>query len=237
MTAEEARLGGRLSGVEAVTFDATGTLFHAPRLGEIYSEVLARHGIEVVPAAVREAIRDTWVEFDGILPAGVDRFGSEPGGSRGWWRRFLERVCARLEAPPPSRFAAAEMYDRFRRGDAWEVYPDALEAVGRLRRFDLPLAVISNWDERLPDVLEGLGLRRHFVTIVASSAIGVEKPDARIFQRALAGLGVEASMAMHIGDRRIHDYEGATAAGMRALWLDRSGEAGDLTLLTELFDE
>ena len=33
--------------IQAVTFDVTHTLIHSPRLGEIYAEILGRHGVEI----------------------------------------------------------------------------------------------------------------------------------------------------------------------------------------------
>ena len=139
--------------LRAITFDATGTLIHAPRLGEIYSEVLARHGYNVEPPAARDLCAKVWRELSLTVGRGEDRFASHPGGAAGWWRGFLDRVCAHLGGPPPSRFAAAELFDRFSRADAWELFPDVLPTVDGLRRRGFHLAVIAHWDERLPPLL------------------------------------------------------------------------------------
>jgi len=92
---------------------------------------------------------------------------------------------------------------------------DALRARG------LRLGVISNWDTRLPELLRQLDLARRLDVVAYSSAVGVEKPDSRIFRRALRELGVEPRAALHVGDSRLEDLEGAIAAGMRALLLVR----------------
>ena len=95
------------------------------------------------------------------------------------------------------------------------------------------LAVVSNWDERLPRLLERLDLARRFAAIAVSQQVGVEKPHAAIFLSALERLGVEPAEAVHVGDRKLEDVEGARAAGLEALWLAKDG-AGDLTSLAEL---
>jgi len=223
--------------MEAITFDVTGTLIHAPRLGELYAEVLGRHGVAVGPGEAARLVRQVWQELACRAAPGHDRFTAHPGGPRGWWKRFLERLCEHLGAPPPSPFAAAELFHRFGTPEAWEVYPEVRRTLEELRRMGLRLGVVSNWDPRLPELLAGLGLARYFSAVTYSSAAGVEKPDPRIFRQALAGLGVppeRAPWAIHVGDGRLEDFEGATAAGMRALLLDRRRGAGDLSDLSRL---
>src|SRR5947199_9659614 len=110
--------------IEAVNFDVTHTLIHSPRLGEIYAEVLNRHGLEIDAEEARRLISVVGQALSCSADPGRDRFASHPEGERGWWTRFLERVCERKEAPPPSRFAAAELFHRFSRAAPWEHYPE-----------------------------------------------------------------------------------------------------------------
>lgn len=220
--------------IRAVTFDVTHTLIHCPRLGEIYAEVLGRHGISVPAPEAGRLVRLVWQELACAADPARDRFTSHPEGPQGWWKRFLERLCEHLEVPAPSRFAAAELFARFARAEAWEVYPDVEATLGALRARGLRLGVISNWDPRLPDVLDRLDLARFFDAVVYSSAVGAEKPDCRIFLAALRGLDVTAEEALHVGDGRLEDVEGAQAVGMRALHLTRGRGAGSLRDLSRL---
>ena len=61
--------------------------------------------------------------------------------------------------------------------------------------------------------------------LVTSEAVGATKPDARIFNAALAAAGVAAAEAVMIGDAWHTDVAGAVAAGVRAVWLNRAGLA------------
>jgi putative hydrolase of the HAD superfamily len=211
--------------IQAVTFDVTHTLIHCPRLGEIYAEVLRRHGIEVTPAEAVRLVGVVWRELACSAAPCRDRWSAHPEGARGWWQRFLERFCEHLEAPPPSRFLAAELFHRFGSAEAWEVYPEVPAVLDALRAGGVRVGVISNWDTRLPELLRQLDLARRFDALVYSSAVGVEKPDSRIFRRALRELGVEAGAALHVGDNPLEDVEGALAAGLRALLLRRGAGA------------
>jgi putative hydrolase of the HAD superfamily len=52
-----------------------------------------------------------------------------------------------------------------------------------------------------------------------SEAVGVKKPDARIFAQALAAVGCRASQAWFVGDHPVNDVLGAAAVGLRPIWL------------------
>jgi putative hydrolase of the HAD superfamily len=222
--------------IEAVTFDVTRTLLHVPRLGEIYAEVLGRHGAAINAEEAERLFSVVWQELACNAEPGRDRFSGDPEGERGWWRRLLERMCELREGPPPSRFAAAELFHRFGTGEAYEVYPEVPAALARLRQEGLRLGVISNWDHRLPGLLEELGLGRFLDAVVYSSKAGVEKPDGRIFRQAASELGAEPAAVLHVGDGRLEDVEGAVAAGMRALHITRNAGGGDLCDLSHLPD-
>jgi putative hydrolase of the HAD superfamily len=202
-------------------------------LGEQYATVLARHGIAVDPKDVETAIPLVWQEIASTIEPSRDRFAAHPRGARGFWQRFVERTCMLVGAARPSPFAAAELYDRFARAEAWRIADGAPAMLAVLRRRGLKLAVISNWDERLPTLLDRLELAPFFDATIVSALVGVEKPHPRIFETALAALGVPAERALHVGDSRIDDFEGALAVGMRALLLSPRGD-GDLVELRDL---
>jgi haloacid dehalogenase superfamily, subfamily IA, variant 3 with third motif having DD or ED/haloacid dehalogenase superfamily, subfamily IA, variant 1 with third motif having Dx(3-4)D or Dx(3-4)E len=112
-------------------------------------------------------------------------------------------------------------------------YPDAVPALTQLRSRGLKLVCVSNWDCSLGEVLERCGLAAHLDGAVSSAEAGARKPDPAIFEAALALAGCSADEAVHVGDTREEDVEGAEAAGIRALLLDREG-VGDIAGLEEV---
>src|SRR4029079_8700167 len=88
----------------------------------------------------------------------------------------------------------------------------------------LPLVVGSNWDCSLPDWLRPAGILELVDGVVTSAEVGAAKPAPRGFQRALAVAGVEPGEALQVGDKIDNDIEGAAAAGVRGVLIQREGE-------------
>jgi putative hydrolase of the HAD superfamily len=56
--------------------------------------------------------------------------------------------------------------------------------------------------------------------------VGVEKPDPRIFEIALAELGIGPEQAVYVGDTCFFDVAGARAAGLVPVHVDPAGACG-----------
>jgi putative hydrolase of the HAD superfamily len=113
----------------------------------------------------------------------------------------------------------------------WREMPGARSLLLRLRSLRWATAIVSNFDRRLPGLLEGLGLARLFDTVVLCSDVGAAKPAAAIFHRALERLQVPASRAVVVGDDEALDIEAARAAGLQAI------DVGSLAKLDGLLDQ
>jgi putative hydrolase of the HAD superfamily len=82
----------------------------------------------------------------------------------------------------------------------------------------VPVAVLSNSEGRLAELVEELGWSARFVAIADSGELGIEKPGRAIFAWTAARLGAPLERVAHVGDSLSADVEGALAAGMRAVW-------------------
>lgn len=119
----------------------------------------------------------------------------------------------------------AELVPRLRarhhESNLWRVpFPEAAATITRLRAAGLRLAVVSNADGRARAVLEAAGLAGGFDAILDSHLEGVEKPDAEIFHRAVARVGVRAERTVFVGDILSIDIIGARGAGLRPILID-----------------
>jgi putative hydrolase of the HAD superfamily len=85
----------------------------------------------------------------------------------------------------------------------------------------LIVGVISNMNTGSQRLLDDMGLTDHVDFAVTSGEAGVEKPDRRIFDAALAKSGVLADEVAVVGDQLESDIFGAENAGMRPILIDR----------------
>lgn len=106
----------------------------------------------------------------------------------------------------------------------FRAFPEVPGALHQLRRRGVRLVVASNWDCSLPDWLADAALDGLVDGVVSSAEVGEAKPRAAPFLRALELAGAEPSEALHVGDSPVNDVEGARAAGIRALLVQRVGE-------------
>lgn len=212
----------------AITFDVGGTLLEPwPSVGEVYLAVAREWGaVAADPAEVNRRFAAVWRArrsgFDYSRAAWAGVVAETLRGLTPWAAEpaFFERLYAHFAGPKP-----------------WRVFPEVKPVLAALRQRGFRLAVLSNWDERLPGLLEALNLAGWFERVLVSGLVGWHKPDRRLFAHAAAQLGVAPAHLLHIGDDWVEDVEGARAAGWQAAWLCRQGDpppAGEVLRLAAL---
>jgi putative hydrolase of the HAD superfamily len=206
--------------IKAIFFDGVGTLIHLPKsVGHHYALVGERVGLTLDAAALDQAFAVCWKQMS--TRRAIE--GPREDDDKGWWREVVDHVIDQV-APRTSEldrdvfFEVA--YSHFAEAGVWALYPDVIEVLEALRpRFEL--AVISNFDGRLRMILEQLGVSQFFSQVFLSSELGADKPDPLIYQRALKLGGLAPNETLHVGDDPVRDWEGAEAAGLSSLRLER----------------
>lgn len=105
-----------------------------------------------------------------------------------------------------------------------EVFPDTRGTLEWLRESGYRLGVITSGPEYQRLKLRVAGLDGYFDVIVTRDDVNAIKPEPKIFLEALARVGVEPEEAIMVGDSLSQDVMGAKNVGMRAVWVNRSGE-------------
>ena len=216
----------------AVLFDAAGTLI---RLREPVGTTYVRHALGFGLS----------LGFSTELCERVDRsFGSAfsrhqplwvPATStprmkeleRKWWLQIVTETFQGIAEIRDFVGFFDSLYNLYSGAGAWALEPGSSEVLEQLQRRSVRAAVVSNFDSRLPVVLETLGIAQLISEIVFSSGTGAAKPDSEIFNLALQRLSVGPADCWHVGDSPRDDYEGATKAGIEPLLYDPSGQHGD----------
>ena len=161
------------------------------------------------------------------------------GGAQ--WSAYHRGVAGEAGVPAAAiPGVVAALGEVLKRAGVWRrVLPGSVEGLQRLAATGVPIGVVSNSDGTVEEQLlttricqVGAGEGVPVVVVVDSAVAGFEKPDARIFARALERLAVPAERVVHVGDTVYADVRGALAAGIRPLHLDpygfcRAGPAHD----------
>jgi putative hydrolase of the HAD superfamily len=209
--------------IKGIIFDINGTLININTdegMDEIYraiSHFLTYHNIYLHRGEVRDqyyrimeeqikASEEEYPEFDTV----------------GLWKEFLVNSLKRISIPPPetvnamSRFLA-EMYRGISR-QRLELYPDVKMVLDKLKS-RYPIAVVSDGQSvwALPE-LRAVGLDKYFDPVVISGDYGFRKPDPRLFQTALDGIGAEPENVLFVGNDMYRDVFGADNMGMKTVF-------------------
>jgi putative hydrolase of the HAD superfamily len=198
----------------AVLLDALGTLVELETPWPYLARELADRGVVVDLEAARAA-----------MLAEMGYYRAHHDEARDWATlKDLRRRCAAIvQESLGTSLPLADVEDALLAAIRFRAYPEVPAALERLRAGGARLAVVSNWDVSLHDVLERTGLRGLVDAVVISAELGVAKPDPAIFRAALDRLGAGAADAMHVGDSVEADVAGARAAGLEAVLVARNG--------------
>ena len=212
--------------VKAVFFDMYGTLAgFSPSRYELQSQACADFGIEVTPEGTTRgyAAADAYMnEQNAVHPI---RLRDDDGEAR--FFAEYERLVLRGSGLEVTAEQALKVFRRLRQiPHSLVPFDDVVPTLVQLRSRGLTLGLISNIDKGGSELAEGLGLTGHLDLTVTSSEVGADKPDPAIFQAALARADADAEEAVHVGDQPTSDVEGALAAGISPILLDRDGNHG-----------
>jgi putative hydrolase of the HAD superfamily len=212
--------------IRAVAFDVNGTLVRIladddeERIFRAAAHFLTYQGIDLHRQELRDsyfqllkeqlrASPEQYPEFDAvgiwrsIIEAhGTDFTGALPPGKLQQMPQFLAEMCRGIS--------------RRQLG----LYPYVLEMLDVLRT-RYPLAVITDAQSMYArGELHKVGLLSYFDSIIVSGDHGFRKPDRRLFQYALDGMGVAAGNALYVGNDMYRDIYGAREAGLTTVLFD-----------------
>lgn len=201
---------------DAVIFDLFGTLV------DIFSlEEYERLVVEMSAAM-------------GISPGDFSSLWDEKADERALGRvpvaEQLRALCRELgvDVTPAQLERAVAMRVDFVRG---VLVPrgDAAATLAALRERGFKVGVISDCSEEVVAAWPETPLAPLVDEAVLSAAVGMKKPDPRVYELACRRLGVEPAACLFVGDGGSRELSGATAVGMEAVLIrtpeDRGADA------------
>jgi putative hydrolase of the HAD superfamily len=190
--------------LEVVFFDIGGVMYDDTVYARALDRGLRELGARFTDAEFAEVYAQAKAEQAGSFRDRLARRFLGPGADV----EALERVVARFWSYPPG-----------------SLFPDVLPCLQALAG-EYRLGILANQPSAVKDALVRDGVAGFFELWNVSEDVGLEKPDPRLYEGAVAAAGVPADRSVMVGDRLDRDVRPARAAGMRTVWVLR-GEAPD----------
>jgi putative hydrolase of the HAD superfamily len=215
---------------DAVIFDAVGTLiFPEPPAATIYAEVSSRQGGRRSEADIAPRFAAAFRRQEQLDETLGWRTSEEREVER--WRAIVTEV---LDDVRDGEACFRELFEHFRRPSGWRVPGDAAATLQTLAGQGRVLGLASNYDSRLRDVVAGLPALAPIRHLAISSEIGWRKPAPQFFEALTRLVGLPRDRLVLVGDDRVNDYEGARAAGLAVILIDRQGKQATATCVARL---
>ena len=145
----------------------------------------------------------------------------------------FDKLLARLgptalgDANPAVVIAAAVAAYHGTKTEALVPFPGVLPLFEKLSETDVILGVVTEGlAVKQAEKLLRLGLLPHLTpgAIFISDQIGISKPNPKLYQRALDGVGAAPGEAMYVGNRATHDVDPPASLGMKTVLIDHGGK-------------
>jgi putative hydrolase of the HAD superfamily len=145
------------------------------------------------------------------------------------WRMYLDGYITACNVPDEMREEVHLHLDsEFADAALWlQELPGAREGLDALARGGVRLGIISNADGLIGSRLAEMGILQvgpgmgvEVECVIDSGAVGVMKPDPRIFHLALDAMSLEPADAWYVGDMPGIDVIGARKAGLHPVLMD-----------------
>ena len=198
-----------LAGVQACVFDAYGTLFDFASAARGCRDVLGE-AIDRLTALWRDKqLQYTWLR-------------AVQGRHADFWQVTFDALDFTLETlaleKPGLRDRLMNLYLTL------EPFPEVPDVLERLKRSGLRTAILSNGSPQMLDaVVRASGLGAHIDAVLSVEAVGVYKPDPKVYQLAVDRLGIPAA-GIAFQSSNAWDAYAASAFGMRVVWCNRYGQ-------------
>ena len=211
-----------------IFLDASFTLIHPVEpVGLVYARHLRKTtGLALNPEEIQSAFHRA---FTNASPPDYDNYCSGQNAEEDWWRNLVSRILASIVPdsasvldPDVFEIYFNSLFEHFAEPSSWGLYPETIDFLAAASNLG-PLAVLSNFDDRLTPILDGLGIGPFFEHIITSADARSRKPARAIFDLALDRLNCSPGETFHCGDSLHADYGGASALGLNAFHLQRPG--------------
>ena len=198
-----------LAPIDAVVFDAYGTLFDVNSAAARWRDALGPQADAFSATWRRKQLEYSWLR-------------SLMGAHADFWQVTAEALDFACE-----RHGLADAALRNRLLESYRVlsaYPEVPAMLRAIRAAGFKTAILSNGaPAMLQAAVDSAGLAAHFDAVLSVEDAGVFKPHPHVYRLAVVALGVAAERICFVSSNG-WDAAGAAHFGFRIVWVNRAGE-------------
>jgi 2-haloacid dehalogenase len=199
----------RFAPIDAVVFDAYGTLFDVNSAAARWREALGPQADAFSATWRRKQLEYSWLR-------------SLMGAHADFWQLTTDALDFACERHGIADAALRQRLLRTYR--ELSAYPEVLGMLRTIRGAGFKTAILSNGaPDMLRAAVEAAGLTAQFDAVLSVEDVGVFKPHPRVYRLAVERLGVAAERICFVSSNG-WDIAGAAHFGFRAVWINRAGE-------------
>lgn len=109
----------------------------------------------------------------------------------------------------------------------WVRYSDTLVALDDMKTREIPMGLLTNWTKTLDQVLKDVKLTPYFDFVHSSHTLKIEKPNPKVFVKALKNIIKKFNKVYYVGDDYELDVVPARYAGLIPILIDRDNRYPD----------
>ena len=201
-------------------FDFADTLaeLHPPRQNIVAKHIMQVSGIDVHADHISRCYKlvDNVMRYSSVhMRSSLQRAEFY----RGYNRCLLELLGLVHLVSPDGLFVAFNENEKH-----WQLKDGARETIAELRHRGYQIAIISNFDSHLEQIIrEHLGLSALIDYLHISQSVGAEKPDTQFYLTFFEKHNIAIENTIYLGDNYSLDYRPAVEIGLKAWLLDETG--------------
>ncbi|MBO8182469.1 MAG: HAD family hydrolase [Archaeoglobus sp.] len=200
--------------MEAISFDVDGTIVEARFMDRFWNELIPRYYAEKHGVSYEEALDYVRKCYNEVGDKDIKWYLPDY-----WFERFKLDIKLR------------DVLEEFR--DELEIYPDAIDALERLRG-KYKLIAVSNAVREIMDFELAEISDFFWRTFSCPSDLGDIRRKPEIYLRICDFVKLHPSKIIHVGDHPFFDFEVPKKAGIKSFLIDREGRNGHIRSLKEI---
>ena len=214
-----------LRSVKFITMDLFETcICIKPSLPYHYLRISKKYGLDLQEERVAENFRSVYSKFK----RDYSPLYYNPRTTKDWWygvayQTIFLSIAGDTDTTVIDRISI-ELFEEFKTTRCWCVYPDAIQFLDYCMNRGIPVAGLSNFDNRLSPLLFDIQLSKYFLFVLSLA----NKPDTKCFKLALDRAGCEPADSCHVGDSIRQDCVPALSLGIKPVFINRRESTMDI---------